>query len=112
MSHYKSVLSIDRHMRLANILKDAYDEVYKLLSDLLHDPDSNEHLGRKTNDALVYINKLQTALEYDLKLSVPDDEDPYDFKKRAYYGKERFYYSPSCEPNAEEPDAFAFWHVR
>jgi hypothetical protein len=83
------VITVDRHMALGNLLKDVTEEL----------------IVRWASNAVVAINRLKTALEYELKLTIPLELDPRCILEQIYYGGGRF---QLCSVEGE-PDAFAHW---
>jgi hypothetical protein len=82
-------ITADRHMTLGNLLKDVTEEL----------------IVRRASNAVVAINRLKTALEYELKLTIPLELDPRCILEQIYYGGGRF---QLCSVEGE-PDAFAHW---
>lgn len=95
-------ITVDHHMTLGNLLKDAFEE----LVDIMDNSGANDLIVRRTADAVVAINRLKLALEQSLHTLVSVEQNPRFILERVYSGDERFGYDPT-DP---EPDAFANWH--
>ncbi len=98
-------IALDCHMALGNLFKDVLGETARLVDD----PDANELIVRRAEEAGHSLRRLVAALEHDLKSSVPDDFDPRQIRGRAYSCRTRFLPLPWKQLHKYQFDAFADW---
>lgn len=101
MTRINPAIPIDRHMAPGNLLKDVTEE----LTDIMDNSGADDLIMRWASNAVVAINRLKTALEYELKLTIPLELDPRCILEQIYYGGGRF---QLCSVEGE-PEPFAHW---